>query len=400
MIPLEGIVVLDCSATLAGAMCSLQLVDAGADVYRIDIAGSNPSLGGADGNPALDHLLHRGKKSVALDLNTEAGRRIFLKMTESADVVIEETAHCPHVDSPYRADTDEMLAANPRLIHCVIGPWPSGSSSTPWLTELEIQGLAAQMAFMGSLGDEPVRCGIDIGLVASAVYASVGITSALWAREFTGAGQRVDISTVSAILSVSSHWLADFSDPDEYLGGNTSPYSGPDHGYECRDGRAIFGFFGRRVDRKDPWQALCTALGLEDLLDDEYLREHGAGIVGGGTDALLWRPIIEGRTKEIDAEDLMDIVQEIGGAGAPVYSYDQLFTEKPHPQVEAIGVLRDVDAGEQRLRGVVAPWANDLNPEAGQQPAPTFGADTDAALARFGITQDEIDKARKERVIP
>jgi crotonobetainyl-CoA:carnitine CoA-transferase CaiB-like acyl-CoA transferase len=346
-------------------------------------------------------LLHRGKRSVALDVFRKNGRAIFDKMVERADLLIEEVGACSHTPGASVAGSEELLAINPRLIHCVIDPWPPTSLASRSLTELELQGLTGQQAFMGKLGEEPVRCGTDIGLFSGGVYAFAGIASAIWAREFTDAGQRVDVSVMSALLSVSSHWLADFSEPDEFVGGNTSPYSGPDSGYECADGRAIFGFFGRRAERKDPWRALCSALGLDELLDDEFLREHGAGIVGGGSDALLWRPIIEDRTRSVTRDELMDIVNEIGGAGAPMYGYSELFGEQLHPQVEAIGVMCDIGEGQGRSRGVRSPWANDLRGEEGAcPPAPTPGEHTVEALYTFAIPDDLIARAGADGAIP
>jgi crotonobetainyl-CoA:carnitine CoA-transferase CaiB-like acyl-CoA transferase len=309
------------------------------------------------GGSTADAMLNAGKELLEIDAATPEGHKRLIELIASADVLIEDDGVCVHNQASPELDYESLRVTNSRLVYCRIQAWWPGSDLPRWPTELEIQALTGQMAFMGRLNEAPARSGADVTSFAGAVHAMIGITGALYARELSGVGQRVDISAITAALSIASHWIADFSDPDEFAGGNTSPYSGPDSGYRCADGRVMFGFFGRRKDRQDPWQQLCTALGLEGLLDDPFIREHGAGIIGGGRDALLWRPLVEERTQRLTTDELMDIVLEIGGTGAPLMSYGQLFSEELHPQIDAVGSIIE---GERGGRAVVSPWIHDI----------------------------------------
>lgn len=350
---LSHIVVVDRTTTLSGAIAGLQLVDAGASVYRMVRPGDDVS-----GEHAIRHfMLHRGKQIIEIERETVAGRQTLLDAILQADILLEDDGRCAHDRVSPEFDYDDLRAQNPGLVYCRIQNWWPDSESPRWLTELEIQALTGQMSFMGRLNEEPARAGADVVAYAGALHAFIGISAAIYVREMTGRGQRVDVSVLTAVLAIASHWIVDFSRPDAFIGGNTSPYAGPEAGYQCADGRVIFGFFGLRGDRKEPWHKLCAALGLEALLEDPFMREHGYGIIGGGKDALFWKPIVEESTKNFSREEMIKIIEDVGGAGVPIMQYGDLYGEELHPQIEAVRAVIDVPG---RGRAIVSPWIHDL----------------------------------------
>ncbi|MFQ5814470.1 MAG: CoA transferase, partial [Anaerolineae bacterium] len=193
------------------------------------------------------------------------------------------------------------------------------------------------------------------------------------------------------------HWMADFSQPDDFAGGVMHPYEAPETGYRCKDRPITFGFLGRRTEKRDPWQDLCKALGLEELLEDSWMVEHGAGYVGVGRDAQEMKPLLENVIATRTSDEVLEIVHEIGGAGMPFMAYDELYGRPLHPQVEAteaIVEIRDPDGGSQRA--ILSPWA--VGGSLGRRDhtvAPDLGADTDQILRGLGFDDDETGQLRK-----
>jgi formyl-CoA transferase len=299
---------------------------------------------------------------------------------------------------PERLRHDAVRMAVPNVIYCSLSPFgDEGPYAGNLATELEMQGMTAHMWFLGQQSKPPVRCGADIAEFAGAQHAFLGIVSALWHREVSGEGQRVSVALVQALLSLGSHWMADFSDPDEYSGGLTHPFEIPETGYRTKDKQVMFGFFGRRPQKTEPWQALCKALGLEDLLKDPWFAEHGAGLVGVGKDAQETKPLLEQAMVNWTSEDFVQLITDIGGRAAPFLAYDELYGDELHPEVAASRVVVDVEGGG---RAIVPAWAHDE--EIGRQDhpaAPEIGRHTAEVLLAVGLSDAEIKQLKAQGAI-
>lgn len=383
---LDGVTVLDLSRGLAGAICTLQLADAGARVIVVEPKAKEPVH--TSQRSDLDRLLLRDKESLAIDFDSpDVAGAIGLLMAQADVAVIDR-------ETTLSVEYEELQASHPKLIVCLLSPYgASGPYSDLPATELELQGITGHMAFLGEMGQPPVRAGADIAEVAGAMHAFIGIVSALYWREKSGRGQAVKVSIAGALLALGSHWMADFSGPDAFTGGVTHPYEMPEVGYRCSDRQVIFGFFGRRPDKRDPFQELCKELGLEDLLKDAFIAEHGAGYVGVGKDAQEMKPLLEQAMSSWSSDDFLEMVHRIGGRGALILEYDELYGEPLHPEVTASKVVFDVAGRDGRSDRVIrSPWcANSGFERAEHSAAQPRGESTAQVLHEAGLTNEQIE---------
>ncbi len=399
MSALEGTTVIDFSRDLAGALCTLQLADAGARVIKVEPPSGDPvrQLGPRiHGLSSLFLVLNRDKQSVAMDYGDPAVRPLILALVQQADVVVTDftPSHAQTIGWTY----EDFKGANPKIVHCSITPYgESGPNADTPATELELQGASACMWFMGQQGEPPVRVGADIATTLGAMQAFIGIVAALYHRADSDEGQHVAVSLLGSILFHHSHWMADFSDPDEYGGGMTAPYDGPETGYATADRPVLLNFPGRFADRQEHFLEFCKAVGLGELVEDEWMAKYGAGYVGVGTDAQMMKPLLEDRLRTMKIEEVSRIMLEQGGVGIPYNRYSDVYGDPMHPQVEAARVIREVSQPDgQAHKAVLSPWAmfGDVGRE-GHAPAPLLGADTDQVLAGLGWDEASLRKLRE-----
>jgi len=273
MRPLDGLVVLDLTRLLPGAAATMQLANFGAEVIKIE----EPERGDygrwmppyLDGEGAVFHMVNRGKKSVALDLKSDSGRTAFLKLAETADVVVESFR--PGAMHRLGLSYETLRASNPRLVYVSItgygqdGPWASLAGH-----DISYLAMGGALELNGAYGGPPAIPGIQIAdLAGGAMQAVTGVLLALAARAHTGRGQAVDVSMLDGVA-----WLLPVA-----LGMHTATGELPARGdavltgryacyrtYEAADGRWI------AVGALEPkfWHALCRALQREDLIPDQF----------------------------------------------------------------------------------------------------------------------------------
>jgi len=273
MRPLDGLAVLDLTRLLPGAAATMQLANFGAEVVKIEEPGRGdyarwmpPYL---DGQGAVFRMVNRGKKSVALDLKSDSGRAAFLKMAETADVVVESFR--PGTMQRLGLSYETLRALNPRLIYVSItgygqdGPWASLAGH-----DINYQALGGALDLNGARGGPPAIPGVQLAdLAGGAMHAVVGVLLALAARAKTGRGQTVDVSMLDGVawlLPVALGFHAATGElparGDGLLTGRYACY----RVYEAADGRWI------AVGALEPkfWQALCRALDCEHFIPDQF----------------------------------------------------------------------------------------------------------------------------------
>jgi len=275
MRPLDGLVVLDLTRLLPGAAATMQLSNFGAEVIKIeepgrgDYARSIPPY--LEGEGAVFHLINRGKKSVALDLKSPAGRDAFLKLAATADVVVESFR--PGALQRLGLDFETLRARNQRLIYVSItgygqsGPWAAMAGH-----DINYLALGGALDLTGERGGPPVIPGIQIADLAGALHAVNGILLALAARARTGRGQAVEVSLLDAVAWLLPVPLAFHAATgqapargDGVLSGRYACY----RVYETAGGRSI------AVGALEPkfWQSLCRALGCEQFIPDQFAED-------------------------------------------------------------------------------------------------------------------------------
>ena len=285
-LPIDGVRVLDLSRLLPGGFCSLLLADFGADVVKVEDTGmgdyvrwSPPYYEGADDSAksALFLALNRNKRSIRVDLKTEGGRDVLLRLARDADVLLESFR--PGVLDRLGVGHDALREANPALVICAItGYGQDGPLRDRSGHDMNYLGLVGLLGLTGEAGGPPVQAAgqiADIG--GGALMGAFGIMAALRHRDATGEGQVVDVSMADGALSwlamVAARHFADGAVPQRgglELAGSLVCY----RPYQCADGWVTLGALEPKF-----WQAWCRGVEREDLIDKQFEQPGSAAHV-------------------------------------------------------------------------------------------------------------------------
>jgi formyl-CoA transferase len=222
--------VLDLTRVRAGPTCVRQLADWGANVIKIEApARLEPGdpIGGARHAGDFQNL-HRNKRSITLDLKSEAGRAALLRMAKNADVVVENFR--PDVKKRLKVGYEDLRAINPRIVYASISAYGQDGPyrERPGFDQIA-QGMGGLMSITGLPGQGPVRAGAAVADVAAGLFAALGVLVALLEREVSGEGQYVETSLLEAQMFTldfqAARWLIDKVVPRQ--AGNNHPTSIP-----------------------------------------------------------------------------------------------------------------------------------------------------------------------------
>jgi CoA:oxalate CoA-transferase len=272
--PFSGLLVVDLTRVLAGPFCTLILAELGARVIKVE----NPD-GGDDtrhfvpswqGKSAYYLSLNRGKESIALNLKAPRDRELFLALVRAGDVLVENFR--PGTLENLGFGDDVLSRENSRLIHASV----SGFGQTgPWSRkpayDMIIQALGGLMSLTGFPGGPPTKAGTSVADLAGGLYATIGIAAALYARERTGAGRRVDVAMLDSLLSLLEHGVMRYAATGQVPGpiGNRHPSITPFEAYATADRPLIIA-----VGNDAMYVRLCQALGRPELAGDPRYRTN------------------------------------------------------------------------------------------------------------------------------
>jgi crotonobetainyl-CoA:carnitine CoA-transferase CaiB-like acyl-CoA transferase len=282
-LPLEGIRVLDLSRLLPGGFCSLLLADFGAEVLKVEDTGAGdyirwapPYYEGAEDSAksAMFLSLNRNKRSIRIDLKSEGGREVLLRLVREYDVVLESFR--PGVLDRLGVGYERMREVNPGIVYCAIsGYGQTGPKRDASGHDMNYLGLVGLLGLSGEAGGPPVQSEgqiADIG--GGALMAAFGIMAALRERgggggkAGSGEGQLVDVSMADGALSwlamVAGRYFADGLVPkrgEQMLAGALICY----RPYECADGWVTLGALEPKF-----WQAWCRGVGREELIEKQF----------------------------------------------------------------------------------------------------------------------------------
>jgi alpha-methylacyl-CoA racemase len=276
-LPLAGLRVLDLSRLLPGGFCSLLLADLGAEVLKVEDTGMGdyvrwapPYVEGAEDSAksALFLSLNRNKRSIRLDLKSEGGRDVLLRLAREHDVLLESFR--PGVLDRLGVGYERLRQENPGLVYCAItGYGQDGPARDRSGHDMNYLGLNGVLGLTGEGGGPPVQASAQIAdLGGGALMAAVGILAALRERDRSGEGQLVDVSMFDGSLSLlamtAAQMLAEHKTPHRgelMLSGSVLCY----RPYECSDGWVTLGALEPKF-----WQAWCRGVGREDLIERQF----------------------------------------------------------------------------------------------------------------------------------
>jgi len=387
---LDEISILDCTTLLPGPYATMILRELGANVLKIEKPGFGETLRKA--NPGLYNYLNSRKKLITLDLKHSKGHGLFLKLAEDADVIVE--GFRPGVTKRLGIDFNMAKKANPSIIYCSIsGYGQTGPYAHLPGHDINYMGLVGQLSLCGDpeSGRPEYPGGLQVADMSGSMFAVISILAALMRQKESSSALFLDI----AMAETCAMWVV----PRffEYIDQNRPQKSifmgrGPYGVFETRDGKYIsLGVFEDHF-----WDNLCNAIGFDDLETDESLK--------GWANRNRQRHKIVPRLEKVFREKDLDYwLNRLGKANVPVAPVRDFENWLMDPQVRhwSFGTMHREGGGEDGEKIDLKRYpVNSLVKGQNKTPRePILGRDTYEILLKLGLSQNEILKLKKEKVI-
>jgi crotonobetainyl-CoA:carnitine CoA-transferase CaiB-like acyl-CoA transferase len=375
--PLEGIRVVDLTSYIAGSYGAMMLADLGADVVKVEAleGDSFRELPGFFG-------WNRGKRSIALNLKTPEGREVVERLARAADVVMENWR--PGVADRLGVGHQHLLALNPRLIYLSVtafgstGPYADRPGFDPLL-----QALGGLMTLQG-FGGPPQYLRTAPTDYYTAALGCQAVLAALFVRERTGKGQRIETSLLRGVLALQSGIVLDYPTKPTLLRDNPTYRL-----YKGSDGQWFFVACGNQSF----WAKLCKAMDMESFADDP---RFGSWLLRlQNNQALL--PILEKRFGEKTRDEWLAILAAHDIPAAPVKTVLEFMDDPAVQHHDMVHEYDHPDVGRLRLMG--QPIAFTDTPTRDPGPPPTLGQHTDEVLKEAGYDAATINELRAKKVV-
>jgi formyl-CoA transferase len=387
-LPLAGLRVLDLTLARAGPTCVRHLADWGAEIIRVEPPGGGDGLGGArDGFDFVN--LHRNKRGLALDLKNPDGHAAFLRLADTADIVVENMRM--QVKHRLKIDYDTLSARNPRLIYASIsGFGQTGPYATRGGVDQIAQGMGGLMTITGEAGRGPMRVGIPINDLTAGNLLALGIMMALYEREKTGRGRYVSTSLLEAQVFMLDFQATRYLQKGEVAGqaGNDHPVNTPMGVFPSADKPINIAASSPRL-----WDVFCRAAGREDWLDKPEWKTTD----GRTKDRAAVNAAISEVTRLKPSEYWITKLEEVGIPCGPINDIAEVFAD---PQVQHLGMVWQVPHEKLGEAGVVRTPLNIQGHTPGvHRPVPGLGQHSEEILAEAGLSAEEIEHLRANKVI-
>ena len=399
---LEGVRVLDLTQFEAGTSCTESLAWLGADVIKVEepTRGEQGRAASADREGVDSYyflLLNANKRSVTLDLRSPRGKEMFQEMLRSADVMIENFA--PGTIERLGFGYDTVCAINPRVIYAQIkGYGPGGPYGTFPSFDMIAQAVGGALSITGEKDGRPLRPGPTIGDTGTGLHCAIGILAALYDRELTGRGQRIEVAMQDAVVNfcrIAYARQAVSGRAAERVGnGSALIASAPSAAYPCRPGGPndfVYVYTSRAGNRH--WERLIRAIGRDDLMNDprfatpQARQDHEAEV-----DA-----VVSAWTRERTKHEAMEV---LGRAGVPAGAVFDTLELSEDPFLRRRGTFVTV---KHPARGAftMPGWPVKLSRSPVVVTAAPLLGQHNAEVYRelLGLSPDEVARLKQEEVI-
>ena len=388
---LDHIKVLDLTRVRSGPTCVRQLADWGADVIKVELPESIEPDGalGAKRHTADFQNLQRNKRSLTLNLKEEEGRKLFLRLVEKADVVIENFR--PDVKDKLGINYEALKAVNPRIILGSIsgfgqdGPY----AKRPGFDQIA-QGMGGLMSITGEPGKGPMRVGIPVADLTSGIFCAMGVLIALIEREKSGQGQWVQSSLLQAMTFMLDFQAARYLMENHVAkqAGNDHPTSIPTGVFPTKDGHINIAAAGERI-----WQRLCDVLGAPEWAEDERFN----GPEQRSTNRHELNALIAEKTKDRTSAEWVEDLNKAGVPSGPIYDMAGMFADE---QVKHMGIAAEIDTHcFGRTKMMAQPIRMSRTDSKMVMPPPEKGEQTDEILKDLGLGDAEIADLRARQIV-
>ena len=392
---LDGVRVLDLTRALAGPYCTMFLGDFGAEVVKVeqpqvgdDSRGWGPPF--VEKESAYFLSINRNKKSITIDMKTAEGIELVRRLAGVADVLIENFR--PGTMERFGLGDADLMALNPRLIYASLSGFGADGPMKDWPGyDLVIQAYGGFMSITGPRDGEPTKVAVAIIDIVAGLMVGKAIMVALFARERSGVGQKIDTSLLEAevacLIPYGSDYLATGKVPGRW--GNAHPNIVPYQTFNTLDGYMVVG-----AASEGNWQRLCQAVEKPELANDPRFANNAQRVAH--REELI--AILQDLFRRRDTASWIKLLGDAGLPCGPVNTIDQVFKD---PQVLHRNMLLEVEhptAGTVRMAGMPVKFS--ATPASLRLPPPLLGQHSAEVLQSWlAVSKERVQELKGKKII-
>jgi CoA:oxalate CoA-transferase len=391
--PLEGIKVLDFTHVLAGPHATMILGDLGAKIIKIEMPGRGDStrLSGPpfqEGESAYFFIVNRNKKSVCVDLKKEEGVELMKDLVKNCDILVESFR--PGVMDRLGLGFEAMKKIKPNLIYASLSAFGNrGPYKNKPGFELINQGLTGLVDITTEPGRRPTKIQIQMVDLCAGMFLATAILAALYHREKTGQGQKVETSLLQSTIAMLANLAGIFFMTGKVPKGlgSRNPQMMPSQAFETKDSYVAV------VTQPPHWEKFSNALEKPEWVTDEKLKEASYRV--SHYDQM--EKMIEEVTRTNTTKEWLEIFDEYQVAAGPINTVEEMFQD---PQVKFLDLVETIDhpkAGPIKL--LKQPWELSATPGGIKMPPPMLGEHTNEVLMEEGLSLEEIKVLKEQGII-
>ncbi len=389
---LDGVRVIDFTHMLAGPFATWILGAFGADVIKVERPGAGdftrgigPRIGGES---VYFASVNRNKRSIAVDLKSDAGCEIVRKLAAGADILVENNR--PGVMDRLDLGYNALSAINPGLVYASIsGFGQTGPLRDRPAFDMVIQAMSGMMSITGTEGGPPVRVGTSLGDIGASLFGVAGILAALHERQRTGRGKWIDVAMLDSQLAILENavarWFNTGTRPRPL--GSRHPMVAPFQAFATADQPMVV-----CIDTTAQWQRLCEAIGRPELLDDARFADGNDRVRNHAE----LEPELAAAFANRSRTEWLAILESADVPSGPVNAIDEAMAM---PQIAARGMTSDLTAqGSGRFAAMpVRACGDDAEPH--ERRAPHLAEHSHEILAELGYSVADIERLQRNGVV-
>ena len=387
---LRGVRVVELGTMITAPLAGMMLADLGAEVIKVEHPEGGDPFRSFRGGLYSPHFAayNRGKRSIKLDLRNEAGRDILLKLLGHADVLIEN--YRAGVMERLGLGADALTSANAKLIHCSI----TGFGATgPYSARPAYDSVGLALSGIASLfldPNEPEASGPTIPDNATGMYACYGILGALFERERTGKGRRIEVNMLEAAISFIPDPFANHTQMGIWNDPLTRVASSHSFAFRCADGKLLAVHLSSQTKF---WEGLLAALARPELASDARFKTRELRIRNFSELTRVLGEVVGGKSRA----DWMALLEQNDVPFAPVHNIPDVIADPQVHHLQTFRTLKHPTEGE--ITAIRRPVRIDGGRDGSDLPAPKLGEHTASVLKELGYENAAIDTLRATKVI-